>query len=76
MGTIICNMALITEGENFYQNGWGKKDFWENVKGPLGQYWESKATVSKPKFKGTVIQLGNFNLEPFPYDNRKTKKSF
>ena len=76
METIICNMALITEGKNFYLNGKGKKDFWENVKRPLGQYWGSKTTVSKPKFKGTVIQVGNFNLEPFPYDNKKTKKSF
>ena len=42
-----------------------KKNFWENVKGPLGQYWGSKATVNKLKFKGRVIQVGNSNFEMF-----------
>ena len=54
----------------------GQKGLLGNVKGPLSQYLRSKATVSKPKFKGTVIEVGNFNLELFPYDKTNTKKSF
>ena len=52
------------------------KDFWKNIKGPTGQYRGSKATVNKPKFKGTLIQVGNLKLELFPQDYRYTKTAF
>ena len=52
------------------------KDFWENIKGPPGQYRGSKATVKKSNFKGTLIQLGKFKVELFPQDNRNSKTAF
>ena len=70
-------MALNTEGEVLSKSqGQNLTDFWENIKGPLSQYWGSKATVNKPKFKGMVIQVGDFKLELFPEDNRNTKTAF
>ena len=52
------------------------KDFWEDIKGLPVQYWGSRATVNKPKFKGMMIRVENFKLELFPQDIETLKKCF
>ena len=68
-------MALNTEGESSKLLGEKLNDFGKILKVQEASM-RSKATVNKPKFRGTVIQLGNFKLELFLQDNRNTKTAF